>query len=76
MKLTINKPLFLKSWAIAEKVVNLKSPLDAIAGILVDAEDGIAKLIATDLKTGVNLIPEGVTVESPGSEVFPINTIG
>ncbi len=76
MKLTIDRSTFLKSWGMAEKVVNPKSTIEAMKGVLVDARGDQCKLVASDLKTGVELIAGGVTITEPGLEVLPASNIG
>ena len=76
LKLKIDRFQFGKSWQLAEKVVNPKSPLEPLKGVYCDARGDVVRLVASDLKTGISLIAEGVTVIEPGEAILPCTTFG
>ena len=77
MKLEIKRKDFIKSWSLAERFVDTRSPNSLIQGIFVSAtEDGQITLKATDLKTSVKCKAEGVNVLEKGEAVIPIGIFG
>ena len=77
MKLEVTRKDFIKSWSLAERFVDTKSPKEAIKGILISTTaDGQATLTATDLKTSVKCKAEGVNVIEPGTAVIPVAIFG
>ena len=68
MKLEITKQEFMKSWQIAERTVNPRSTITSLTGILcrpATVETAVL-LEATDLKTSVTCVVEGVRVIEEG----------
>ena len=78
MKLEITKQEFMKSWQIAERTVNPRSTITSLTGILcrpATVETAVL-LEATDLKTSVTCVVEGVRVIEEGETVFPVRIAG
>lgn len=76
MRLKIDKNTFMKGWQIAERVVSTKSTIGYLSGILCIAEGNTPALLATDLKTSISTLIEGVTVEEPGRAILPTKVLG
>ena len=77
MKLEIERQDFLKAWQNAERLSDAKSTKDAIAGVLITAEeDNSVILEATDLKTSIRCTAKGANVLEPGKSVIPAAIFG
>ncbi|MFP4482419.1 MAG: DNA polymerase III subunit beta [Thermovirgaceae bacterium] len=76
MKLLINKPVFLRSWQLAERSVGSRSALTVLTGVRCTADDEKVTLQATDLKTSITCRADGVDIESAGESVFPVRVVG
>ncbi len=76
MKLLINKPVFLRSWQLAERSVGSRSALTVLTGVRCTADEEKVTLQATDLKTSIICRADGVDIESPGESVFPVRVVG
>lgn len=76
MRLKINKSTFMKGWQIAERIVSTKSTIGYLSGILCVAEDDKPTLLATDLKTSISTLIDGVTIEEPGRAILPTKVLG
>lgn len=76
MKLLVNKPVFLKSWQLAERNVGSRSALTVLTGVRCVAEEDRVTLQATDLKTSITCRAEGVDIEESGQSVFPVRVVG
>ena len=77
MKLEITRKDFIKSWSLAERFVDTRSPNSSVQGIYVSAaENGQVTLKATDLKTSVKCEAGGVNVIEQGEAVIPVLIFG
>ncbi|HOO63831.1 MAG TPA: DNA polymerase III subunit beta, partial [Synergistaceae bacterium] len=81
MKLTIQKPVFIKRWNMAERITSSSSSIPSLGGVLCTLREGKAFLHATDLKTSFTCTAEGVSFdlseeESEGNVVFPTRVVG
>ena len=80
MRLQINKTEFMKYWQIAERTTSTKSTINSLTGIFLKAgasgSDTSVTLEATDLKTSVKCISQGVLVEEEGQAVLPVRIVG
>ena len=77
MKLELKRQDFLKAWQIAEKYIVPKGAKESLTGILIEAySSGTVTLKATDLKTSVQCLAEGVNVIEPGVAVVPAVILG
>ncbi|HRW86975.1 MAG TPA: DNA polymerase III subunit beta [Thermovirgaceae bacterium] len=76
MKLLVDKAKFLKIWSMAERSAGHRSTISVLSGVKCEASaEGVA-LKATDLKTSINCLADGVEVLSEGSAIFPVKNIG
>ena len=75
MKLEINRTEFLKAWQMAEHSSNVKSAMNAVSGILINAGDAVT-LEATDFKTAIRCTASGVQTVEAGSAVLPVRLFG
>jgi DNA polymerase-3 subunit beta len=76
MKLLINKPVFLRSWQLAERSVGSRSALTVLTGVRCTADEEKVTLQATDLKTSITCRADGVDIERQGEAVFPVRVVG
>lgn len=80
MRLQINKGEFIKYWQTAERATSVKSTINALTGIKINAtEDGGQPNIlleATDLKTSIKYLSKGILVEEEGEAVVPVKVVG
>jgi len=81
LKLTIQKPVFIKRWNMAERITSSSSSIPSLGGVLCTLREGKAFLHATDLKTSFTCTAEGVSFdlseeESEGNVVFPTRVVG
>jgi len=75
MKLTINKKLFLQSWALAERSASGGNTMGVLSSVLVKATENGVCLQATDVRTSIICEAQGVKVEETGEAVFPIKMV-
>lgn len=76
MKLLVDKTKFLKSWSLAERGAGQRSTISVLSGVKCEASDEGIFLKATDLKTSITCMAEGVEMLSEGSVIFPVKMIG
>jgi DNA polymerase-3 subunit beta len=76
MRIDISRPEFLKAWQVAERTSSMKSTISSLAGVLVTVEGDKVFLSATDLRTSVSCVAEGVRSSQDGSAVFPVKLLG
>jgi len=76
MKLLVKKAPFIKSWLLAERSTGSRSALTVLTGVKCIADENSVTLQATDLKTSIRCIAEGVEVQAPGEAVFPVKVVG
>ena len=76
MKLLVNKASFVKSWLLAERSTGSRSALTVLTGVKCTAGETLVTLQATDLKTSVRCVANGVEVQTPGEAVFPVKVVG
>ena len=76
MILEINRVEFLKAWQAAERSCSVKSSVAAATGILIKADENGVSLEATDFKTAVKCVAEGVTVLEAGRAILPVKLLG
>ncbi|NBJ14729.1 MAG: DNA polymerase III subunit beta [Dehalobacter sp. 4CP] len=76
MKLLVDKGRFLKSWALAERGAGHRSTISVLSGVKCEASEEGVSLKATDLKTSITCVADGVQTLSAGSVIFPVKIIG
>ncbi|MDT8284011.1 MAG: DNA polymerase III subunit beta [Thermovirgaceae bacterium] len=76
MKLLVDKTKFLKSWALAERGAGHRSAISVLSGVKCEASQDGVYLEATDLKTSISCLADGVEIVSEGSVIFPVKIIG
>lgn len=76
MKLLVDKTKFLKSWALAERGAGHRSTISVLSGVKCEATFDGVYLSATDLKTSISCLADGVEIISEGSVVFPVKIFG
>jgi DNA polymerase-3 subunit beta len=76
LRIDISRPEFLKAWQVAERTSGTKSTISSLAGVLVTVENGGVRLSATDLRTSVCCVAEGVRASQDGSAIFPVKLLG
>ncbi|HBG14543.1 MAG TPA: hypothetical protein DDW96_04365, partial [Synergistaceae bacterium] len=76
MKLLVDKTKFLKAWNMAERSAGQRSTISVLSGVKCEASGDGVSLKATDLKTSINCLADGVEVLSEGSAIFPVKNIG
>lgn len=76
MKLLVDKTKFLKSWALAERGAGHRSTISVLSGVKCEASNEGVSLKATDLKTSITCVAEGMETLSAGSVIFPVKMIG
>lgn len=76
MKLLVDKAKFLKSWNMTERSAGHRSTISVLSGVKCEASDEGVFLKATDLKTSINCVADGVEVSTAGSAIFPVKIIG
>jgi DNA polymerase-3 subunit beta len=70
MHLNLRTASFLEELQAAARVASTRSAVQALSGVQLHAEDGVAELRATDMEVGVRL-PLDASIESPGAVVLP-----
>ncbi|HEY7966129.1 MAG TPA: DNA polymerase III subunit beta [Solirubrobacteraceae bacterium] len=70
MHLKLATAAFLEELQAAARVASTRSAVQALSGVQLHAEDGVAELRATDMEVGVRL-PLNATISSPGAVVLP-----
>ena len=70
MHLNLRTAPFLEELQAAARVASTRSAVQALSGVQLHAENGIAELRATDMEVGVRL-PLDATIEAPGAVVLP-----
>ena len=78
MRLQISKGEFMKNWQVAERSTSPKSTINSLTGVLLRTSDAdnTVLLEATDLKTSIKCISQGVLVEEEGEAVLPVKLVG
>jgi len=78
MRLQINKGEFMKNWQIAERSASSKSTINSLTGVFIRTSetDNSILMEATDLKTSVKCVSQGVLVEEEGEAVLPVRLVG
>ncbi|PKL02250.1 MAG: DNA polymerase III subunit beta [Synergistetes bacterium HGW-Synergistetes-2] len=78
MRLQISKGEFMKNWQIAERSTSSKSTINSLTGVLLRTADTDSSVLmeATDLKTSIKCISQGVLVEEEGEAVLPVKLVG
>ncbi|MDR2528956.1 MAG: DNA polymerase III subunit beta [Synergistaceae bacterium] len=76
MKIEIVRSEFLKTWQMAERSSSGKSTVSALSGVLVTAEREEVQLSATDLKTSIRCVAEGVNTLREGAAILPVKLLG
>lgn len=76
MKIKLDRLEFLKAWQMAERSSSTKSTISAVSGILITASEAETHLQATDFKTAIRCLAQGVRTVSPGSAVLPVRLFG
>ena len=75
MKLSINKKQFIQSWAVAERSAAGANAMGVLSSVLIKADETGVFLQATDVRTSVCCEAFGVSVEEPGTAVFPVKMV-
>src|SRR3984893_10102061 len=71
MKLSVSTPELLAQLQTVSRVASTRSPVRALAGVKISAEDGSpVQLLATDMEIGLR-VPLSAQVARPGSAVLP-----
>ncbi len=78
MRLQISKGEFMKNWQVAERSTSPKSTINSLTGVLLRTSDAdnTVLLEATDLKTSIKCVSQGVLVEEEGEAVLPVKLVG
>jgi DNA polymerase-3 subunit beta len=76
MKIDIVRSEFLKVWQMAERCSSSKSTIGSLGGVLLVAEGEKAQLSATDLKTSICCVADGVRISRDGSAILPVKLLG
>lgn len=76
MKLRIEKNEFIKWWQFAERITNPKNQIASLGGVYCVAMDGGVVLEATDLKTSIRCVAQGVSASENGSVILPAKLLG
>ncbi len=61
---------------MAERSAGHRSTISVLSGVKCEASDEGVFLKATDLKTSINCVADGVEVSTAGSAIFPVKIIG
>lgn len=76
MKLQIEKSEFIKWWQFAERITNPKNAIASLGGVLCTVTEGGVVLEATDLKTSVRCLAQGMSANEKGSVILPAKLLG
>lgn len=76
MRLTCDREKTLAAFQSAAAVAPARSPKPILQNVKLDAREGGAVLLATDLEVGIRVEVPGVEAEAPGSVVLPIARFG
>ena len=76
MKLRIQKTEFNKWWQFVERVASSKNTISSLGGVLCTISEENIKLEATDLKTSIRCVPDGVTADEAGAVILPAKLLG
>lgn len=76
MKVSCERDKLLSAFQTASAVAPARSTKPILQNVKLEAGDGGAVLIATDLEIGVRVDVPGVTVETPGSAILPTGRFG
>jgi DNA polymerase-3 subunit beta len=71
VKLTIQQEDLQKALSVVAGVVPAKTPLPILTSILMDAQEGLLRLSATNLDVSVMTVADNVTVKRPGRIAVP-----
>ncbi|MDR1978649.1 MAG: DNA polymerase III subunit beta [Synergistaceae bacterium] len=76
MKINIVRSEFLRAWQMAERCSSTRSTVSSLAGVFLDANEDRVLLSATDLKTSIRCVAEGVSVARNGTAILPVKLLG
>lgn len=76
MKLQIEKAEFIKWWQFAERITNPKNAIASLGGVLCTVTENGVVLEATDLKTSVRCVAQGISANEKGSVILPAKLLG
>ena len=76
MKIELDRLEFLKAWQMTERSSSTKSTISAVSGILITASEEQTYLEATDFKTAIRCLAQGVRTITTGPAVLPVRIFG
>jgi DNA polymerase-3 subunit beta len=76
MKLRVQKTEFNKWWQFVERTAVSKSTINTQGGVLCTVSEESITLEATDLKTSVRCVPNGVSADATGAVILPAKLLG
>lgn len=76
MKLRCERDKLAGVFALVSTVASSRTPKAVLANVRLEAAEDQVTLIATDLEIGVRSQLSGVTVETPGTVLLPVKTVG
>jgi DNA polymerase III subunit beta len=76
MKVISDREKLGRAFAMAASVVPTRSPKPILRNVKMVAEGETVTLMATDLEIGIRIELSGVTIETPGSAILPVDRMG
>jgi DNA polymerase-3 subunit beta len=75
MKIKISKESFIKSWSLVERGAGTAGSMNILSAVNFKAGENGVELQATDIKTSIICVAQGVEVIEPGEAVVPIKGV-
>ena len=76
MKLRIQKTEFNRWWQFVERITSTKNTISSIGGVLCTVSEENVTLEATDLKTSIRCVPNGISADETGKAILPAKLLG